>query len=256
MRKLGKVARLGLAGLMALPLSLGGCMSMQPVRDQQGNVIVDQYGNPMYRPQFDAGKTARVVGGGILGTVAGAHHAGKIVDYDAANKAALIGRGMEVIGRSGEREQRAYNSEYYYETLTNVPQQPQFAFAEPPRPIFSPQVPTAGERFFTCNRWVDSNGNGIAEAELGEFVGFKSKFGRSERVEIKAILICQNEGQRIYSKLEREGVVCCEWNILSAGYNPQVVSTAWEKGLGREGLYTATWFVDGEFRGKTEFVVE
>jgi hypothetical protein len=274
MRKLGKVARLGLAGLMALPLSLGGCMSMQPVRDQQGNVIVDQYGNPMYRPQFDAGKTARVVGGGILGTVAGAHHAGKIVDYDAANKAALMGRGMQMIGNS--------NREHYVHQGGGWPASQPFQQYQPEDKIvgtavFDPQrgawvmnpsnqnngyvylknqpvVRAPENQFFACNRWDDRNGDGLFD--MTEVIGEKDTFQERERVQVVANIFNRTGSKVKFTLLNEGGDFYYEKDFEST--IPTANSFAhhgWELGLPR-GNYIVTWSADGEVLGSKHFSVQ
>jgi hypothetical protein len=102
-------------------------------------------------------KLANFFSGGLLGVVAGAHHAGVIRDYDAARKAILMGRGLQVIGSSGEGTQPSPATQPY--------QQPGQAR---PRGAWVTDLNVDLYSFL----WTDRNGNGtldwILVGEVGE----------------------------------------------------------------------------------------
>jgi hypothetical protein len=211
------LATLGLMGIMAL----AGCESYQPVRNPQTGEVT-------YQKRFDAGRTLRAVGTGVLGGIGEAGRAGKIVDYEAAQNAALMARGLQGAGNLA-REQEHQNQMY---AQNNLPYPSQ-------------------NYFFTCNRWVDLNQDGFTV--MDEFFGIQSEFARGERVEVVA-LVNSRAGSELNFKLFNGGGEMLWGTTYVLPYATTFKRYIWDGDL-MPGDYTSIWSIGEQTIGRSDFRV-
>ncbi len=205
-------------GLVALCACAPSCTTPQPVYDAQGRYVG-------YTQKVDDGRTLSAFG---------------------AINGGLLGLFMQGVGNKiSEEGKRQIEDEY----RTKVQRQLDQAVQQAP-----PKQPD--EAFFTCNHWQDLNGDGklSLQANYNEFVGIKDRFSASEKIS-NVVRTVNRKGKIITYKLldsaQRE-IYGLDSRI---SFNDYFQHHSFSPMTLPPGSYAATWSVDGQDVGITNFNV-